>query len=76
MVFRTPQSTRKFIDINHNIGEFNDSETINSSDIKLDGVFSNSVSSTKFWCVIIDGNLTWKITLMRFQKIWSVDNKA
>ena len=45
----------------------NESESINSRDlekeklnIKLDGVSLNRVSSTKFWGVIIDENLTWK----------------
>ena len=75
MVRGTPQSTRKFIDINQNIGKLNDSKLTNSSDvekvklnIKLDGVSLNyRVSSTKFLGVIIDENL--KITLMQFQKL-------
>ena len=67
MVLGTPQSTRKFIDINQNIDNLNDSELTSSSDvekvklnIKLDGVSLNRVSSTKFLGVIIDENLTWK----------------
>ena len=67
MVLGTPQSTRKFIDINQNIDNLNDSEFTSSSDvekvklnIKLDGVSLNRVSSTKFWGVITDENLTWK----------------
>ena len=67
MVLGTPQSTRKFIDINQNIDELNDSELTSSSvvekvklNIKLDGVSLNRVSSTKFLGVIIDENLTWK----------------
>ena len=67
MVLGTPQSTRKFIDINQKIDKFNDSELTSSSDvekvklnIKLDGVSLNRVSSTKFLGVIIDENLTWK----------------
>ena len=55
MVLGTPQSTRKFIDINQNIDKLNDSELTSSSDvekvklnIKLDSVFLNRVSSTKF----------------------------
>ena len=76
MVLGTPQSTRKFIDINQNIDNLNDSELTSSSDvegvklnIKLDGVYLNRVSSTKLLGVIIDENLTWKITLMQFQKL-------
>ena len=67
MVLGTPQSTRKFIDINQNTDNLNDSELTSSSDvekvkpnIKLDGVSLNRVSSTKFLCVFIDENLTWK----------------
>ena len=67
MVLRTPQSTRKFIDINQNIDNLNDSELTSSCDvekvklsIKLDGVSLNRVSSTKCLGVIIDENLTWK----------------
>ena len=67
MVLGTPQSTRKFIDINQNIDNLNDSELTSSSDvekvklnIKPDGVSLNRVSSTKFLGVIIDENLTWK----------------
>ena len=67
MVLGTPQSTRKFIDINQNIDNLNDSALTSSSDvekvklnIKLDGVPLNRVSSTKFLGVIIDENLTWK----------------
>ena len=37
--------------------------------VKLDGVSLNRVNSTKFWGVIIDENLTWKITLMQFQRL-------
>ena len=61
MVLGTPQSTRKFIDINQNIDNLNHSELTSSSDvekvklnIKLDGVSLNRVSSTKFVGVIID----------------------
>ena len=64
-ILGTPQSTRKFIDINQNIDNLNDSELTSSSDvekvklnIKLDGVSLNRVSSTKFLGVIIDENLT------------------
>ena len=53
MVLGTPQSTRKFIDINQNIDNLNDSELTSSSDvekvkltIKPDGVSLNRVSST------------------------------
>ena len=67
MVLGTPQSTRKFIDINQNIDKLNDSELTSSSDvekvklnIKLDGVSLNRVSSPKFLGVIIDENLTSK----------------
>ena len=67
MVLGTPQSTMKFIDINQNIENLNDSELTSFSDvekvklnIKLDGVSLNRVSSTKFLGVIIDENLTWK----------------
>ena len=48
MVLGTPQSTRKFIDINQNIDNLNDSKLTSSSDvekvklnIKLDGVSLN-----------------------------------
>ena len=51
MVLGIPQSTRKFIDINQNIDNLNDSELTSSSDaekvklnIKLDGVSLNRVS--------------------------------
>ena len=61
MVLGTPQSTRKFTDINQNIDNLNDFELTSSSDvekvthnIKLDGVSLNRVSSTKFSGVIID----------------------
>ena len=37
--------------------------------VKLDGVSLNRVNSTKFLGVIIDENLTWKITLMHFQRL-------
>ena len=67
MMLGTPQSIRKFIDINQNIDNLNDSELTSSSDvekvklnIKLDGVSLNRVSSTKILGVIIDENLTWK----------------
>ena len=67
MVLGTPQSTRKFIDINQNIDNMHDSELTSFSDvekvklnIKLDGVSLNRVSSTKFLGVIIDENLSWK----------------
>ena len=67
MVLGTPQSTRKFTDINQNTDNLNDSELTCSSDvekaklnIKLDGVSLNRVSSTKCLGVIIDENLTWK----------------
>ena len=67
MVLGTSQSTRKFIDINQNIDNLNDSELTSSSDvekvklnIKLDGVSLNRVSSTNLLGVIIDENLTWK----------------
>ena len=56
MVLGTPQSTRKFIDINQNGDKLNDSKLTSSSEvekvkliIKLDGVSLNRVSSTKFW---------------------------
>ena len=67
MVLGTHHSTRKFIDINQDINILTDSESSGSRDVekfklnvKLDGVSLNRVSSTKFWGVIIDENLTWK----------------
>ena len=67
MVFGTHHSTRKSIDINQDIDILTDSESSGSRDVekvklnvKLDGVSLNRVSSTKFWGVIIDENLTWK----------------
>ena len=78
MVFGTPQSTRKFIDINQNIDNLNDSELTSSSDvekvklnIKFDGVSLNRVSSTKFLGVINDENLTWKNHIDAISKIIS-----
>ena len=85
MVLGTPQSKRKFIDINQNIDNLNDSELTSSSDlekvklnIKLDGVSLNRASSTKFLGIIIDENLTWKnhidlISKNHLKKYWSID---
>ena len=67
-----------------NVDNLNDSELTSSSDvekvklnIKLDGVFLNRVSSTKFLGVIIDEHLAWKnhidaIKKKYLKKYWSV----
>ena len=66
MVLGTHHSTRKFFEINQDINILTDSESSGSRDVekvklnvKLDGVALNRVSSTKFFGVIIDENLTW-----------------
>ena len=45
--------------------------------VKLDGVSLNRVSSTKFWGIIIDENLTWKNHMDAITKTisrsWNVD---